>query len=210
LSPDWTPIAPEALPDRLADWIAALGGTTRLLIDGAECAEPEALADALIEPLRTRGRPAVHVRGTDFWRDASLRLEFGHEDVESFGTWVDADALRREVLEPAVTARCYLPTLRDPQSNRSTRAAARELEPGSVVIVSGTLLLGRDLPAERTIHLALSAAARARRTPPDRQWTLPAYDDYDRAVRPAETADVVVTLNDPRHPALQCRHPSVP
>ncbi len=210
MSADWTPVAPQALPDRLADWIAAADGITRVLLDGAECAEPDSVAATLIEPLRARGRPAVHVRGTDFWRDASLRLEFGHEDVESFPTWVDADGLRREVLEPAVNVRQYLPTLRDRQSNRSTRAAARGLDPGSVLIVSGTLLLGRELPAERTVHLALSPAARARRTPPERQWTLPAYVEYDRTVRPAETADIVVTLNDPRHPAVRCRHPSVP
>ncbi len=210
MSPDWTPIAPEALPDRLADWLATADGIVRVLVDGPECTEPDTLAAALIEPLRARGRPAVHVRSTDFWRDASLRLEFGHEDVTSFPTWVDADALRREVLEPAVSLQRYLPTLRDPTSNRSTRAPAHALDPASVVLVSGTLLLGLDLPAERTVHLTLSPAACARRTPAARQWTLPAYAEYDRAVRPTETADVVVTLNDPRHPALRCRHPSVP
>jgi hypothetical protein len=206
----WSPLAPEALPDRLADWLAAADGVVRVLVDGPECAAPDDLAAALIEPLRARGRPAVRVRSVDFWRDASLRLEFGREDVESLSRWVDAAALRREVLEPAVTDRRYLPTLRDPITNRSTRAPARELEPGSVLIVSGGLLLGQDLPVERTVHLALSAAARARRTPPAQQWTLPAYDNYDRVVRPAERADVVIKLNDPRHPAVRCQSPSVP
>jgi hypothetical protein len=32
---------------------------------------------------------------------------------------------------------------------------------------------------------------------------LPAYDDYDARTRPADTADVVVKLDDPNHPALR-------
>lgn len=206
----WSPLAPEALPDRVAAWLAESDGVVRVLVDGPECAAPNAFAAALIEPLRAIGRPAVQVRSVDFWRDASLRLEFGREDVDSLPHWVDTAALRREVLEPAVTKRRYLPTLRDPVTNRSTRSPARELEPGAVLIVSGGLLLGHDLPVERTVHLAVSPAARARRTPPERHWTLPAYDVYDRAVRPTERADVVIKLNDPRHPAVRCRHSPLP
>jgi hypothetical protein len=65
------------------------------------------------------------------------------------------------------------------------------------------LLLRHGLPFDRTIHLSLSPAARARRTSPDDLWTLPAYDEYDADVRPTETADVIVKLDDLRHPALR-------
>lgn len=201
---NWTPITPDGLPIEICAWLVPAPGVIRVAIDGPPGTGPGEVADALIEPLRAAGRPAVHVRADLFWRDASLRFELGREDVESYPDWLDADALRREVLEPAATAGRYLPSLRDPGTNRSTRESARALPgPRTVVLVSGSLLLGRNLPFDRTVHLAVSAAARRRRTPADQAWTLPAYDRYDDTVRPVETADLVVKLDDPRHPALR-------
>jgi hypothetical protein len=201
----WRPLAPSALPGFLATWLSESTGVVLALVDGPESAEPDRLAAAVLEPLHALGRPAVHVRSVDFWRDASLRLEFGREDVESFRDWVDVDALRREVLDPARTAGRYLPTLRDPSTNRSTRVPAGTLEPDTVLLVSGGLLLGHDLPFDRTVHLSVSPAARSRRTAPEWLWTLAVFDDYDRTVRPADVADVVVKLDDARHPAVRCR-----
>ena len=37
---------------------------------------------------------------------------------------------------------------------------------------------------------------------PDLRWTLPAYARYGDEVDPASFADVVVRVDDPRHPAL--------
>ena len=175
-----------------------------MAIDGPPCTRPDELAASLIEPLRSAGRPAVHVRAELFWRDASLRFEHGREDVESYPTWLDAAARRREVLEPAASTGRYLPSLRDPATNRSTREPSRALGGArAVVLVSGTFLLGRDLPFDRTVHLAMSAAARRRWTPADQAWTLPAHDAYEDTVRPAGTADLVVKMDDPRHPAVR-------
>jgi hypothetical protein len=154
----------------------------------------------LIDPLRAFGRPAAHVRAATFWRDASLRLEHGREDVESYQQWLDADALRREVLESALETGSYLPSLRDPVTNRSTREPARPVLANQFVLVSGSFLLGRRLPFDRTIHLALSSRARARRTAKEHAWTLPAYDTYDAKVRPIESADLVIKLEDARRP----------
>jgi hypothetical protein len=145
------------------------------------------------------GRPFIHVRGDRFWRDASLRLEYGHEDVESYLTWLDVDALRREVL----TGPTYLPSLRDPVTNRSTRESPRPLPDNAVLVVSGPFLLGLGLPFDRSVHLAMSSAARSRHTPPQLAWTLPAFDQYDAEVSPADLADVVVRLEDPRRPAVR-------
>jgi len=93
--------------------------------------------------------------------------------------------------------------------NRATRNPVRDAEPGLVLLLSGELLLGRDLPFDRTIHLALSPAARRRRTPPaDWQWTLPAFDAYDAVVDPVRTADVVLRYDDPEHPARRIGPPS--
>ncbi len=198
----WSPVAPGALPGRLADWLAKSPGLVRVAVDGPPCAQPSQVVDSLIEALRVLGRPAAHLAASYFWRDASLRFEHGREDVESYRSWLDADALRREVLDAAVLAGVYLPSLRDPLSNRSTREEPHAVEPDLVLIVSGSLLLGRGLPFDRTIHLTMSSAARARHTPADQAWALPAYDAYETDVRPAEAADVVVKLDDPRHPAI--------
>ena len=72
-----------------------------------------------------------------------------------------------------------------------------------MVVVDGPLLLGRGLPAELTVHLALSPAALARRTPPDEAWTLPAYARYAAEVDPVAVADLVVRADHAARPALQ-------
>lgn len=196
------PVTPEALTGLLADAIAPRTGLVRVAIDGPPCSSPDALADSLLDPLLAAGRHSVHVRAAQFWRNASLRLEHGHEDPDAYFDWLDAGALRREVLDAAATDHAYLPSLRNPVSNRSTRAEPVRLSADAVVLVSGTFLLDRGLPFELTVHLALSPAARVRRTPGSEHWTLPAFDRYDAEVRPAELADVVVRWDDPRHPAL--------
>jgi hypothetical protein len=201
----YEPVAPADLPVRLADWLAESDGIVRVALDGPSIAEPAALAEGLLEPLRALGRPAIHLRAPSFWRDASVRLEFGRQDAASFAGWLDADAVRREVLEPIVTTGSYLPSLRDPVTNRSTREPVRTAAPRTVLIMSGELLLGRELPFDRTIHLAVSPAARKRRWPAAQAWRLPAFDDYDASVRPAATTDVVLRMDDPRHPALAMR-----
>jgi len=74
-----------------------------------------------------------------------------------------------------------------------------------VLLVDGCLLLGRGLPFDLTIHLRLSTAALARRTPADEQWTLPAYARYEAEAGPGRAADLVVRLDDPRHPAITAK-----
>jgi hypothetical protein len=197
----YRPISPAALVRSVAADLPA--GTVRVALDGPPCANPAALAGELAEFLRT-SRPVAHVRAEMFWRDASLRFEHGHEDVESYRDWLDAGALRREVLA-RVASGSYLPSLRDPATNRSTRELPRAAPEGTVLIVSGTFLLGRGLPFDRSVHLAVSPAARRRQTPADEGWTLAALDDYDRDVRPADIADAVVRYDDPRRPALGLR-----
>ncbi|MGI8721552.1 MAG: uridine kinase [Geodermatophilaceae bacterium] len=202
---------PAALPDRLSAALVDLdvpGQALRVAIDGPRAADPGGFADALVAPLRVRGRPAVRIRAETFYRDAALRLEYGRTDLESFASgWLDDGALRREVLEPTGPGGNgrYLPSLRDPISNRATRDPARQAEPGLILLLSGELLLGRDLPFDWAIHLALSASARRRRTSKEWQWTLPALDDYDAAVDPVRTADVVLRYDDPGHPAVRVK-----
>ncbi|MGW0435980.1 uridine kinase [Micromonospora sp. NPDC003197] len=201
------PISPELLLTELADRLTAerAGPWLRVAVDGALAADPDHLADALVDPLRLRGRPVLRIRAADFLRPASLRLEHGRTNPDSFYVgWLDEAGLRREVFKPTApggTGR-VLPSLWNAEIDRASRADYVALPPGTVVLVSGPLLLGGGLPFDLTIHLVLSDNALARRTPKDQAWTLPAYRRYAREVGPADFADVVVRLDDPRHPAL--------
>ncbi|WP_152365236.1 uridine kinase [Microlunatus speluncae] len=177
----------------------------RVAVDGQPATEPGRLADALVAPLRVLGRDVLRVSAADFLRPASLRFERGKQDAEAFyEDWLDANAIARELLDPldpGGTGR-VLPSLWDTERDRATRADYVALRPGAVVILDGTLLLGRWLPFEFTVHLALTPAARERRLPPEERWTLPAYERYDDEVDPETTADVVVRWNSPDRPTL--------
>ncbi|MDP9396919.1 MAG: uridine kinase [Actinomycetota bacterium] len=203
---------PDRLVDDLADWIAATAPERwlRVAIDGAPPAAPGELADALVDPVRRRGRPVVRVVAADFLRPASLRLERGRTDPDAYyEDRLDFAALAREVLAPLApggTGR-YLPSRWDTRADRATRAAYRIAPPRAVLLLDGELLLGRGLPLDSTVHLALSPAALARRVDSACRWVLPAYERYSLVVRPQETADVVVRVDDPRRPALVLRDP---
>ena len=201
------PVSIEVLVEELADRLAATGtgGRLRVAIDGAAAARPEALAEALVDPLRVRGRPVVRVAAADFLRPASVRLEFGRTNPDSFYLgWLDEAGLRREVLDPAGPGGSgrIVTRLWDARTDRATREPYRELPPEAVVIVSGPLLLGAGLPFDVTVHLHLSAAALQRRTEAEQRWTLPAFARYGEEVDPAAFADLVVRLDDPRRPAV--------
>ncbi len=199
------PISPAALVDELAGRIASVPGWVRVAIDGADAARPERLGDALVGVLRALGRETVRVRAADHLRPASLRFERGREDPDSFyEDWLDAAGLAREVLtplEPGGSGRIR-PVRFDARTDRASRAGFETIAPGTVLILTGPLLLGRGLPFDLTVHCELSPAALARHTPPELAWTLPAYERYVEEVDPASWADVVVRGDDPRHPAL--------
>jgi hypothetical protein len=206
--PHPSPVAPERVPELLADLIAARqpGHPLRVAVDGADAARPANLADALVDPLRLRGRTAIRISATWFLRPASVRLEYGHEDAEAYYTgWLDIQALQREVLDrlgPGGDLR-YLPTLWDPERDRATRAGYQLANADAVLILDGPLLLGQGLSLDLTVHMRLSTAALKRRTEPSRHWTLPAIERYEEEVDPALLADVVLRVDDPRHPAIQ-------
>ncbi|MFH8343216.1 uridine kinase [Streptomyces sp. NPDC018045] len=195
----------DALAERIGATVPADGGLwPRVAVDGAPVARTADVAGQLAEALRLRGRP-VHVVASDgFLRPASLRLEYGKQDPDAYyDEWFDRQALWREVftpLDPGGTGR-VLPDLWDPRADRATRSPYVELPPGGVLLMHGPLLFGHWFPFDLSVHLKLSPAALARRTPQDERWTLPAFARYEDEVRPEEAADVVVKADDPNRPA---------
>jgi hypothetical protein len=176
-------------------------GRVRVVVDGASAADPHGLAERLVVALAPRA--VLHVRADSFWRPAGQRFEHGREDPDSWlEDWLDEAALRREVLDPVVESGRALPALRDPKTDRSVRAEVVTLPDAGVLVVSGSVLLGRGLPFDLVIHLRLSPSALARRTQPSEAWTLPALARYAQERDPEAAADLVVRADDPRHPAL--------
>ncbi|GLZ05616.1 uridine kinase [Actinomadura sp. NBRC 104412] len=201
------PISPGLVVEELCERIAAAspGRWLRVAVDGAPPAGPGRLADSLVERVRARGRAVLRVSARDFLRPASLRYEFGRYDPDVFyDEWLDENGLVREVLgplEPGGTGK-VLPSLWDSVRDRATRARYVTLPAGGVLLLDGSLLLGRGLPFDLTVHLSMSPAALARRTPDDERWTLPAYTRYENEARPTARADVAIKMDDPGHPAL--------
>jgi hypothetical protein len=201
------PLSPAALVAELAGRVLARAGASglRVAVDGPVAADPDGLADALVDPLRAAGRPAVRVRAADYLRPASLRYERGRTDPDSFyEDWLDVDGLRRDVLDPMATGGSGRVRLRrwDADRDRAHRDGFTPVAPGGVLVLSGPLLLGGALSFDYTVHIDLSPAALARRTPADQAWTLPAYARYAEEVDPAGLADCVIRWDDVRRPAL--------
>jgi hypothetical protein len=196
----YEPVSPAALVAAVLDLVPD-GRLTRLAVDGAPAGEAHELASAVVE---AHGR-AVHVRAEGFWRPAGQRFEWGREDVDSWlHVWLDDSALEREVLTRAQHG-SLLTALRDPGTDRSVRATPVPVPDNGLVVVSGSGLLGRGLPFDAAVHLTASEQALRRRLPDTEQWLVEALSRYDEERAPSEHADLVVRMEDPRHPAVLFR-----
>ncbi|MFG3103059.1 uridine kinase [Streptomyces sp. NPDC048182] len=199
----------DRLGDLLAERVLALepadgGLRPRIALDGAPAARASDLAERVSDALRVRGRPSLVVGTEGFLRPASVRLEYGHHDVESYyDGWQDTGALWREVFDPLGPEGDgrVLPDLWDPRTDRATRSPYAELPPGGALLLHGPFLLRHWFPFDLTVHLVLSPGALRRRTPESEHWTLPAFERYETEADPSGTADVLVRADDPRHPA---------
>lgn len=173
-------------------------GLRRVLLDGWGS---DRLAEGLCTALSDRGRTPVRVPARGFWRSAGERFTHGREDWQSYrDTWLDSAALRREVLD---RENDYLPALWDVERDRSARSTRQPLPEGAVVVVDGLFLQGLGLPADLTVHVALSPGALRRQGV--EMWQLPAFTTYDEEVRPGDLADVLVRAEDPLRPAVRWR-----
>ena len=195
----------DRLAERLLDLAPADGSPwPRVAFDGAPAARPGDLAERVGEALRLRGRPSLVVGTEGFLRPASLRLEYGRQDVEAYyNGWHDTGALWREVFDPLGPGGDgrVLPDLWDPVTDRATRSPYVHLPAGGVLLLHGPFLLRHWFPFDLSVHLVLTPGALRRGTPETEHWTLPAFDRYAEEADPAGTADVLVRADDPRHPA---------
>jgi len=210
------PVSEALLVERVAEVVLAVAGgpahlpaggqadvaaPVRALVDGHPSTHPERLADELVAPLEAAGRPTARVRVADFLRPRSLRLERGREDPDSLlDGWIDVAALNREVLDRVVDRQEYLPSLRDPDTGRATRARYLDAAPGMVVVLDGSLAAGRGLTVDVTVHLSIKPATLRRRTAPEEGWTVAAYERYAEEIE--GVPDLVVRVDHPDHPAL--------
>lgn len=202
------PVTRERLAGEIVDAVLARTGRVRVAVDGPPPTGPDELAADVTERLRTAGRAALLVRAGDFLRPASVRLEFGRTDPDALlHLALDAAALRREVLDPAAPdgSGRVLPRLWDAAADRSFRDGYVTFAQDGVVVVAGSLLLGRGLPFDVSVHLHMTAAALGRRTPEDERWTLPAYARYESEHDPAGAATLLVRADHPTRPALVTR-----
>lgn len=200
------PVTPEGLVSEVVALVSGRPGRVRVLLDGPSPTLPDVLAHRVAVELRSLGRGVVVVDAGDYLRPASVRLEYGREDPdELLDGWLDEGGLRREVLDPAGGSGRVLPRLWDAVADRAFRDAYVQLPDDGVVLLHGALLLGRGLPSELEIHLRMSATALARRLPGSAQWTLPAYERYEKETDPAGGVDLLVMSDHPDRPAVRRR-----
>ncbi|MFC3963036.1 hypothetical protein [Nocardia jiangsuensis] len=200
--PTYRPLSPGELVARIAERVLSRAERTVVAVDGADAADPESLADLLVSRLRETGRDAASVPLHGYVRPASLRLEYGRDDIDSYrDAWFDYAALDREVLRALRERGRWLPALWDEVADRSARATLRDASDGTVLVVSGPMLLGRGLAFDTTVRLELSEPALHRLTPDDQRWTVPAL--LAHAVEYPEEADFAVRWDHPNKPALR-------
>ena len=202
------PLRPAKLVGALADWVLALaepadGAGFVVGFDGLAEIGTTKLADDIAEALRDSGRHIIRTSTTWWWRPPALRLELGRQDVDMLLTgWVDAEALRRELIDPVVaTGTNYITRLRDPDSGRSIRQQARTAPAGAILLLDGPFLLTADLPFGAVVGLAVSPGRLRRALPAERAWWADAFEHYRQEYGPMARADVVLSYDHESAPA---------
>lgn len=165
--PSFTPIAADALVTAVVDRAAELPGRAVVAIDGADAAEPLPFAELVAERIRARGRQCGVVSLHDYVRPASLRLEYGRDEMSYRTAWFDYSGLNREVLQSLREYNRWLPALWDEATDRSARATPIVATNDTIVLVAGPMLQGRGLPFDLTVELRLSEGALRRTTAED-------------------------------------------
>ncbi|WP_068025993.1 hypothetical protein [Nocardia mexicana] len=199
--PRFAPITAEGVVELVADRAARMTGRGVVAVDGADAADPLALARAVADDLRARGRSADVVWLHDYVRPASLRLEYGRDEMTYRTAWFDYAGLEREVLQALRERGRWLPALWDERTDRSARATTVSAAPDAVLFVAGPMLLGRGLDFDLSVELHMSEGALRRTTDPAAEFTIDALLSH-RADRTTEP-DILIAWDHPNRPAVR-------
>ncbi len=204
----FVPLSPGRLVAELADRVQGrplvrTGGSVVGFDGPSECGVG-ALADDVAAELRGRGVAVIRASTSWWWRPAALRLELGREDVEMLLTgWVDADALRRELVDPVVSgAGEFISRLRDPATDRSVRQPLESVSPHALLLLDGPFLRATELPLDVLVGFQLGRGTLLRALSLHQQWWTRAFETYDDRYQPLEVADVVLAYDHPSTPAV--------
>ena len=201
--PSYRPTTPQGLVDLCADRLAQLPGIVIAGFDGADAADPAALAGTVAGVLRAAGRAADVVRVENFIRPASQRLEYGaHDEMTYRTTWFDYAAIRREVIDAARLYGRWLPRLWNAKTDRSFRDSPRAATDQQILLIAGPMLARAELELDLLVRVRMSRATLERRTPPDHQWTISPLLDYEAT---AADPDIEVRYDHPDRPAVSMR-----
>ncbi|MEU5840571.1 hypothetical protein [Rhodococcus sp. NPDC047139] len=197
--PSFSPVDPEALVVAVADRAASLGGRVCVAVSAPDAADPMTFAQQVATELRIRGRASDVVALHDFVRPASLRLEHGRTDPDSYRhEWFDYAALDREVLRGLREHGRWLPRLWDEGTDRSARAVLHPAADDQILLVAGPMLLGRGLDFDVSVVLTMSRGALERQTRTEDHWTIDALLEH------VDTdPDILVRYDHPARPAAR-------
>ncbi|MBU3065036.1 hypothetical protein KO481_26335 [Nocardia sp. NEAU-G5] len=197
--PSFTPIAANALVAAVVDRATALPGRSVVAIEGADAAEPLPFAAGVADRIRAQGRQCGVVSLHDYVRPASLRLEYGRDEMSYRTAWFDYSGLNREVLQALREHGRWLPALWNEDTDRSARATPISATDDTVVLIAGPMLLGRGLSFDLTVELRLSEGALRRTDAED--FTVEALLRHRR--NHPESPDILVAWDHRDRPALR-------
>nr|WP_221333481.1 hypothetical protein [Nocardia transvalensis] len=180
---------------------AALSGPGVVAVDGADAAEPEEFARSVADRLRARGRPADVISLHDYVRPASLRLEFGRDEMSYRDAWFDYAGLNREVLQALRDHHRWLPALWNEATDRSARATTIPASGDTLLLIAGPMLLGRALDFDLTVELRMSEGALRRTTTPAQEFTIDAILRHRR--ESTTDPDILVNWDHRDRPAVR-------
>ena len=210
---------------RLADMIAAirLSHTVRVGIDGVDCAGKTVLAEELVEPLVSRGRPVIRASVDGFHNPRDKRHRRGRASLlgyyeDSF----DYQAILSCVLLPLGPDgdTRYKPAVFDFRSDSPVDAPWCVAPRDAILVFEGIFLHRPELLPHWDFSVFVEAEfdvtirrafLRDRDLFETRDKTREIYEEryipgqklYLSTQRPFEKADVILDNNDVRHPALR-------
>lgn len=202
----FVPLSPESLSVRIARWIDRRSpARLRIGVDGPPETGSAELADRVAAELERLNRPTIRVSGRYWLRAASLRLEYGRQDVQSRLTgWLDASSFAREVFEPLGpdgNGR-HLTRLRDPENDRAIRQPYLEAPANSVLLCDSSMLLTMGLEWDAVIRVGTSTGALRRALPERSEWELAAYEQYRDEWQRVTPAQLMLSYDHPQSPAI--------